>query len=451
MVLNAHIACAKNWSEEQEKAVGAEVAAEIEKQYKLWDNEDGRKLIEDILGELVPHTDRPALEYTVKMLDSDEVNACSIPGGFIYVHRGLVEDAQSVDELAAILAHEIAHNCTYDAMDQARRSKKLFIGGITAALVAIFLGASNEQIAGVLTAGSYVQQGVLSRYSIEIEQRADLNAVRYLTAAKYDPVGLLTFMERLGAKAYKKPQIDYGIYQSHPITSQRCAYLVEAIYEAGLTVNRRAVTKWDPPTYVSIGPDGAEYPPEPPKDEAEAAQTDAKTETDTKPEEDTTQQTQPDTTDAQTDTNTETDADTKTETDTKPEEDAAQQTQPDAADTEAKPAKPPIDRKTAPAKISLWGEDIVTIGSPGTYDGIDKRAEAICKILTETIAAGLERYEIRATQDSEKTTVVLRGKTMLEVFPEDIPSEKLTAEQVAQGVVKALARALHREELSRRF
>ena len=99
----------------------------------------------------------------------------------------------------------------------------------------------------------------------------------------------------------------------------------------------------------------------------------------------------------------------------------------------------------------MWGEDIVTISSPGTHDGIDKRAEAICKILTETIAAGLERYEIRATQDGDKSTVVLRGRTMLEVFPEDIPSEEVTAQQVAQSVVKALARALHREELSRRF
>ena len=409
MALNVHIAFAKQWSEAQEKAVGVEVAAEIEKHYKLWDNEDALKTIEEIVVELVPHTDRPDIEYTVKMLDSNEVNACSIPGGFIYVHRGLVEDAQSVHELAAVLAHEIAHNCTYDAMDQARRSKKLFIGGITAALIVIFLGASNEQVASVLAAGSYVQQGILSRYSIEIEQRADLNAVKYLVPSKYDPVGLLTFMERLGAKAYKKPQIDYGIYQSHPITSQRCAYLIQAIYDADLAVNRRAVTKWDPPTYVSIGPDGSEYPPEPPKEEAQPAQTDAK----------------PD-----------------AEPDTKPD------TQTDAQD---KAAEPPIDRKAAPARISLWGEDIVTIRSPGTHDGIDKRAEAICTTLNEAIAAGLERYEIRAGQDGEKTTGQLRGKTMLEVFPEDIPSDEVTAQQVAEGVVKALARALHREELSRRF
>ncbi len=403
MLFNAHIASAREWSEAQEKAVGVEVAAEMEKQYKLWDNEDARKTIEEIIAALVPHTDRPNIEYTVKMLDSNEVNACSIPGGFIYVHRGLVEDAQSTDELAAILAHEIAHNCTYDAMDQARRSKKLFIGGITAALVAIFLGASNDEVAGVLTAGAYVQQGVLSRYSIEIEQRADLNAVKYLTPTTYNPVGLLTFMERLGREAYRKPQIDYGIYQSHPITSERCAYLIDAIYEAGLTINRRAVTKWDPPTYVSIGADGTEYPLEPPEGDTEATQTDG------------------------------------------------ENTQVDGKETDAKPAEIPIDRKTAPAKISLWGEDIVTIGSPGTHDAIDKRAEAICAILNAAIATGLERYEIRTGQDGEKATVLLRDNAMMEILPEDIPSDEVTAQQVAQGAVNALARALHREELSRRF
>ena len=368
LVLSASSALAKRWSEGQEKAVGAEVAAHIEEQYEAWEDEEAQKQIEGIVTELAPYTDRQDVKYIVKLLDTDEVNACSIPGGQIYVHRGLLEEVQSVDELAAVLAHEIAHNCTYDAMEQAERNKKLFIGGITAALVAIFVGADSSEVSGVLAAGLYVRQGILSRYSIEMEQRADMNAVRYLVGSKYNPTGLLTFMERLAAETYKRARPDYGIYETHPQSTERCAYIIEAIYDAGLEISRRAVTKWDPPSFESIGPEDAE-----------------------------------------------------------------------------------IDPQTAPAKISLWGEEIVTITYPGEYSGIDKRAEAICNNLREALAAGLVLYEIRTATDGEAVTVTLRDKPMMRICAEDVQSEESSPQAVADGIVRALARAMHREELARRY
>ncbi len=368
LVLSASSALAKRWSEEQENAVGAEVAAHIEEQYEAWEDEDAQKQIEEIVTELAPYTDRQDVKYIVKLLDTDEVNACSIPGGRIYVHRGLLEEVESVDELAAVMAHEIAHNCTYDAMEQAERNKKLFIGGITAALVAIFVGADSSEISGVLAAGMYVRQGILSRYSIEMEQRADMNAVRYLVGSKYNPTGLLTFMERLAAETYKRARPDYGIYETHPQSTERCGYIIEAIYDAGLEINRRAVTKWEPPSFESIGPEDAE-----------------------------------------------------------------------------------IDPQTAPAKISLWGEEIVTITYPGEYPGIDKRAEAICNNLREALAADLVLYEIRTATDGEAVTVTLRDKPMMRICAEDVQSEDSSPQAVADGIVRALARAMHREELARRY
>ncbi len=368
LLFSATAVLARQWSEQREQAVGAEVAEQIEKQYKLWEDEASQKQVEEILAELVPHTDRPDVEYLVKLLDSDEVNACSIPGGRIYVHRGLIEEVESVDELAAVMAHEIAHNCTYDAMDQAERNQKLFIGGITAALVAIFVGADSSEISGVLAAGSYVRQGILSRYSIDMEQRADLNAIRYLAASKYNPTGLLTFMERLLAQTYKTARPDYGIYETHPQATERCAYIIQAIYDAGFDINRRAVTKWDPPSFESIGPEETQ-----------------------------------------------------------------------------------IDRQTAPAKISLWGEELVTLYYAGEYPGIDKRAEAICKHLTEALAAGLVLYQIDTAETDGTSTITLRGQPMMKIYPEDVQSEASSPQAVADGIVRALARAMHREELARRY
>ena len=364
-------AYAAGWSEEREKAAGEEVVAYVEKEYELWEDEEVLRQVEEIVAEIVPQTQRPDVKYTVKLLDSDEINAMSIPGGYIYVHRGLAEDAQSEHELAAVLAHEIAHNCTYDAMEQASRSKKLFIGGVSAALVAIFAGASHDEISTVLAAGAYVRQGILSRYSIDMEQRADLNAIEYMVNTRYNPVGLLTFMERLGAATYASYRPDYGIFETHPQHTERCAYIIQAIYDAGLDINRRAVTKWDLPTVETIAPE----------------------------------------------------------------------------DGDADPA-------TAPARLSLWGEPIVTIERPGEYDGVDKRAQAACQTLAEALADGMARYDIstaRQDEDGEQIAVQVRGKPMLILTRDDIQDGDGSPQSFADEVVRALTRALHREQLTRRY
>ncbi len=363
---------AKEWKPEDEAQAGKETAARIEKEVKLLEDADALQRVEAILAELVPHTDRPDVVYTLKLIDDDEVNAFTIPGGYIYVYKGLLGEAHSDDELAAVLAHEIAHNCTYDALEQAERSKKLFLGSISAALVAMVLGANTEQISGVITAGSYLQQGILSHYSLEMERRADLNAVQYLAASKYNPVGLLTFMERLASGMFDRPQIDYGIYETHPQATERVGYIIQAIYDMGLEINRRAVSKWDPPTFESLKPEGA------------------------------------------------------------------------AEDFE-------VDPKTAPARITLWGEELITLTHPGEYEGIDQRAAAFCKILTDAVAERLNLYEVQIEDRGETALMTVRGTPLLTLDARDVSAEGSTPATAAQQVVHALARAIHRERLQRRY
>ena len=363
---------AKEWKPEDEADAGANTASQIEKEVKLLEDADAQQRVEAVVAEIVPHTDRPDVAYTIKLIDDDEVNAFTIPGGYIYVYKGLLSEVHSDDELAAVLAHEIAHNCTYDALDQADRSKKLFLGSISAALVAMVLGANTEQISGVITAGSYLQQGVLSHYSLEMERRADLNAVRFLAASKYNPVGLLTFMERLASGMFDKPQIDYGIYETHPQATERVGYIIQAIYDQGLEINRRAVSKWDPPTFESLKPDGA----------AEDFQ---------------------------------------------------------------------VDPKTAPARITLWGEELITLTHPGEYEGIDQRAAAVCKTLTDAVAERLNLYEVQIEDRGETALMTVRGKPLLTLDARDVTAEGSTPAMVAEQFVHALARAIHRERLQRRY
>ena len=253
-------AMAAKWSPEEERRIGEKVCAEIEKEYKRWDKPDVLKHVQAIVDEIAPHTDRPKVKYDVRLLDVDEKNAFSIPGGFIYVTRGLIEDVQSDDELAGVLAHEIAHNCYYDALTQAQRSSKMFLGSLAAGLLAVVLGARSDVVKATVTAGLYARQAMLSRYSIDIEARADRSAVRYLLHTKYNPVGLLTFMERLAREERRKMPGDPGIFQTHPLSRKRVAMLIEALTAAGVTINRRAVIKWRKPEVKEVDAAGGKWP-----------------------------------------------------------------------------------------------------------------------------------------------------------------------------------------------
>lgn len=241
-------AWAKTWPPEYEERVSREVQAEIEKEMKVLDEHEKLELVEQIAEDLKPHSPRPDVTYTVKIIETEEVNAFSIPGSVIYFTTGLFEDVHSVHELAGVVAHEMAHNSYYDSLEQADRNKKLFMGSIGAALVAILVGGDSDQVSGVLTAGEYIRRGMLSHYSLDFERRADRSAVEFMIASgKYNPVGLLTFMERLAAQERRRPQIELGIYADHPDTEERCRLIIRQIEAAGIEINRRAVTRWDPP------------------------------------------------------------------------------------------------------------------------------------------------------------------------------------------------------------
>ncbi len=240
-------AAARQWSEEYEKKIGEQAAEAILKDSKLYENEEAQQHIEQIVARLVPCTQRPDLKYTVYLLDDDEINAFTVPGGYIFVNKGLLDSVESEAQLAGIIAHEMAHNCTYDALDQLKRAQNLSLATAAAVLVTVVSGRGDEATYGVLTAGQVVTRGILSKYSLEIESRADRNGANYVMKAGYNPVGLLTFMEELARKERHSSNPDLGIFQTHPLSWKRVAALIDQLNEAGVDINRRAVTKWDPP------------------------------------------------------------------------------------------------------------------------------------------------------------------------------------------------------------
>ncbi|MEA3403844.1 MAG: M48 family metalloprotease [Armatimonadota bacterium] len=240
------------YSKEYEQRIGAEAAAEVEKQYERYEDEEAQARLTEIVTEIAKVSGRPDVEYDIRLLDTEAVNGFSLPGGIIYVTKGLLGAVQSDHELAGVLAHEIAHNCTYDALLQADRNKELFTGSLAAAIAAILAGGDSEMVSTVLVTAELIGRGVLNHYSIGMERAADAHAVEFLLKTAYDPVGLLTFMERLAAKEGRQPQLERGVDKTHPLAAERVQALADQIYEAGRDINRRATTEWERPVAEEV-------------------------------------------------------------------------------------------------------------------------------------------------------------------------------------------------------
>lgn len=237
-----------------EAQVGKETAAEIDKEYNRVDNKQALAKLQAMAKAIGANSSRPEVQYDLRLVKEKkpdkepEVNAFSLPGGFIYVTEGLLKDVQSDHELAGVLAHEIAHNVNYDGLTQAQRANKIYKGEMAAVLATILIGGLDSQAwTNVMQAGIYYRTGVLGGYSIEMERRADSDAVKAMAKTTYDPVGLLTFMERLAAKERRNPPIELGIYQTHPLSTDRCEQLIGEIEKVGLPINRRKTANWDKP------------------------------------------------------------------------------------------------------------------------------------------------------------------------------------------------------------
>lgn len=235
------------FSEEYEEKVGQQAAKQVEEEYPRYEDEEAQAKLDAMVAEIAAASGRPEITYDVRLLDTDMVNAFSLPGGIIYVTRGLLEEAGSDHEIAGVLAHEIGHNCTYDALRQAQRNEEMFTANVAALIASILLGAPSDMVSTVMVAGEYVRRGILGGYSIDMETAADAHAVEYIMKTSYNPVGLVTFMERLAAEYRSTPQFELGFLQTHPEAPDRVKALKELLLDAGVELNRRAATEWEKP------------------------------------------------------------------------------------------------------------------------------------------------------------------------------------------------------------
>lgn len=212
------------YSLEKEIALGKQMAQEVERSAKLVDDPFPAEYINRLAQNLARNSDLK-VPVTAKLIDSVEVNAFALPGGFLFVNTGLVLKAQTEAELASAMAHEIAHVAARHGTRQASRGQIVNL----ASLPLIFMGG---------WPGYAVRQGAnlalpltFLKFSRGFEQEADLLGLQYLYKAGYDPTAFVDFFERMEAMEKKKPGTVSELFRSHPNMSNRIKYTQKNVQE----------------------------------------------------------------------------------------------------------------------------------------------------------------------------------------------------------------------------
>lgn len=212
------------YSLEKEIALGKALAQDIERQAKIIDDPIIAEYVNRVGQNLVRNSDAK-VPFTIKVIDSEEVNAFALPGGFFFVNSGLILRADTEAELAGVMAHEIAHVAARHGTRQASRGQFINLATIPLIFMGGWGGYGARQAASVL-----IPIGFLS-FSRGFEEEADLLGLQYLYKTGYDPVAFVDFFEKLQSMEKKKPGTMAKVFSTHPLTGDRIKNAQQNIQE----------------------------------------------------------------------------------------------------------------------------------------------------------------------------------------------------------------------------
>jgi predicted Zn-dependent protease len=215
--INKGIIAGMSGSTEKEVRIGRELAAEVDRQAKFIDDPVITEYVNRVGQNIVLHSDAK-VPFTIKVIDSDEVNAFALPGGFFYVNKGLVLAADNEAELAGVMAHEIGHVAARHAVEN---QKKAELTQYAILIPAIIFGGGLGQL--IYQGGGFAALLGFMRFSRSAEEEADKLGVQYMYAAGYDPTAMATMFEKLEAKNKKKPGTISKLFATHPAPPERRA------------------------------------------------------------------------------------------------------------------------------------------------------------------------------------------------------------------------------------
>jgi predicted Zn-dependent protease len=202
------------YSLNKEVAMGRQLAADVDRQGKFIDDPVVSEYVNRVGQNLALHSDAK-IPFTIKVLDSDDVNAFALPGGFLYVNKGAILAADSEAELAGVMAHEIAHVAARHGVEQASKATLANYAMIPLIFMTGGLGYIAYQAAQIGVPLTFL------KFSRNIESEADKLGAQYLWASGYDPNNFLSFFEKLEKKEKHKPGTLSKLFGTHPPTPDR--------------------------------------------------------------------------------------------------------------------------------------------------------------------------------------------------------------------------------------
>ncbi len=202
------------YSIEKEIALGKGLAQEVEKQAKIIDDPIIAEYVNRIGQNLVRNSDAK-VPFTIKVIDSEDVNAFALPGGFFFVNSGLILKADTEAELAGVMSHEIAHVAARHGTRQATRGQIANLATIPLVFMGGWAGYGIYQGASIL-----IPMGFLS-FSRAFESEADMLGLEYMYKAGYDPTAFVDFFEKIQSLEKKKPGTMAKVFSTHPPTDDR--------------------------------------------------------------------------------------------------------------------------------------------------------------------------------------------------------------------------------------
>ena len=204
------------FSLEREIALGKQLAQEVERSSKMIDDPVVTEYVNRVGQNLVRNSDA-RVPFTIKVIDSDEVNAFALPGGFFYVNSGLILRAQEEAELAGVMAHEISHVTARHGTKNASKGELMQLATIPLML----LGPGGWAGYGIYQGLNLALPLTFLKFSRDAEREADFLGLQYMYKAGYDPNAYVTFFERIQADEKRRPGTIPKVFSTHPPTPER--------------------------------------------------------------------------------------------------------------------------------------------------------------------------------------------------------------------------------------
>ena len=206
------------FSASQDIQLGRNAAAQTEQQLPMVRDDSVESYVNAIVHRLAGSAPGPRFPYRAKVVNAADINAFALPGGYIYVNRGLIEAARNENELAGVIAHEMAHVAERHGTEQVTKAYGAQAG---VAILGQLLGGRDHRLGlGEQLAGSLGLNALFMKFSRNAETEADRVGAQMMARAGYDPMGMATFFDLLQSRQRSNPGAVQQFFSSHPVSGQ---------------------------------------------------------------------------------------------------------------------------------------------------------------------------------------------------------------------------------------